>query len=171
MVASRAFDSQIRWLVGMKMMKSSEKDDDEVNDGDVGAIVITPTGRKRRQGLQQVNTYDGGLLKEWYAFAREHESLLGRKVESLQQKVIERTRNLDDLRVELDKLQKGLTCQHCICHLLRDLIMPNSNVFVRKNVLEKAVGRSLSPSNGVIDLLSDVEVDIGDRDCSLSSVH
>jgi hypothetical protein len=78
------------------MMASAEQDDDEVNDGHVGSssIVITPTEKKRKQSSQEVNTYDGCLLKEWYVFAREREMLLEQKVEFLRQKVVERTRNL-----------------------------------------------------------------------------
>jgi hypothetical protein len=160
------------------MMKSAEQDDEEVNDGHVGfsSIAITPIVKKRKQSSQEVNTYDGGLLKEWYAFARERELLLEEKVEFLRQKVVERTRNLDDLHIELDRLEKGLTYQHCICHLLRDLSMPSSRVFITNNDVSGKVGgsSSLSPNDdGVIDLLSSEvpEVDSSsDDDCSLSPV-
>ena len=158
------------------MMVSAEQDDDEVNDGHFGSssIVITPTEKKRKQLSQEVNTYDGCLLKEWYVFAREREMLLEQKVEFLQEKVVERTRNLGDLHIELDRLEKGLMYQHCICHLLRDLSMTSSRVFISNNDVSGKVGgsSSLSPNDdGVIDLLSsDVpEVDSSsDDDCSLT---
>ena len=88
--------------------------------------------KKRKVDIEKVHEYDVGVLTECLSYVESCKFTIGKQMDRCQETIDFVNANIEDLNRQKDKLEKGLQFQVTLSNLLKDLIMPNSQVIVSK---------------------------------------
>ena len=107
-----------------------EKRDSDVEPAlsDVGVLVSIGIGEKKRK----VHDYDVGVLPECLTYVETRKSVISAKMNRCQEAIDYWNTRVDDFHRQWDGLGKAMQFQVTMSKLLKDLIIPNSQVKVSK---------------------------------------
>jgi hypothetical protein len=113
------------------MAKRDSNNEPGLND--VGVLAsIGIAEKKRKVDIEKVHEYDVGVLTECLSYVESCKFTIGKQMDRCQETIDFVNANIEDLSRQKNKLEKGLQFQVTLSNLLKDLIMPNSQVIVSK---------------------------------------